>query len=456
MQLIMGGAAKRRAGARVSLPALLCILLSFLGSPVWAVDPSWHLSQYAHNAWSIQDGYLPGMANAFAQTGDGYLWIGTSAGLVRFDGMRFIAWHPPGEPPAFSSPDITALLGARDGSLWIAARTSAVKQKLSHLAGRQLVDIPVDSSGIWSIAESRSGAVWIPRPFCQVTGVELQCHRRPDGAPFEHGDSIAEDTAGNLWIGSDTDLVRWKSGSFSVYAPSGLKSNAGIEGVAALAAATDGSVWAGMDLRGPGLGLQHLMRGQWKSWVTAGFDSSDLSVATLLMDRQGALWVGTHDRGIYRIYRDKVEHFQTADGLSSDNVFKVYEDREGNVWAATSKGIDRFRDLRVATYSMADGLCTSEVDSVLVAHDGTLWIGGDRALISLRQDHPSCIATGKNLPGNQVTSLFEDHEHRLWIGIDNSLTIYEKGGFTPINRRDGTGLGLVTGITEDVDHNVWS
>jgi signal transduction histidine kinase/ligand-binding sensor domain-containing protein len=456
VQLIMYGGSRRRASAGMSLSALLCFLGFFVDvNPVWAVDPNRHISQYAHNAWTIQDGYLPGIVNSIAQTEDGYLWIGTSAGLVRFDGIRLIPWDAPGEPSAFSSSEITALLGSRDGSIWIAARTSRTKQNLSHWTSQQLVNIPVESTGIWSILESRSGAVWIPRPFCQVIGTGLHCYGRADGSPFDHGASLAEDTAGNLWVGGDIDIVRWKPGSSSVYAPIGLKSNRGIDGVDALAAADDGSVWAGMNQRGPDVGLQHLVQGQWKPWVTSGFDSSDLSVAALLMDRQGALWVGTNGQGIHRIYQDKVEHFRNADGLSSDNVFKLYEDREGNVWAATGKGIDRFRDLRVATYSAVEGLCSSEVDSVLAAHDGTLWIGGDRALGALRQDHLSCVATGKGLPGNQVTSLFEDHEHRLWIGIDNSLTVYEKGGFTPINRRDGTGLGLVAGIAEDAEHSIW-
>jgi signal transduction histidine kinase/ligand-binding sensor domain-containing protein len=457
VQLIMCEAAQRRARAGISLCVLLCLLLPVLAvSPVWAVDPNRHISQYAHNSWTNQDGFLPGMANAIAQTADGYLWIGTSAGLVRFDGIRFMPWDAPGEPLAFSSSEITALLGARDGSIWIAARTSSTRQNLSNWTGRQWVNIPVESTGVWSILESRSGTIWIARPFCEVVGIGLRCYRRADGTPFDHGDSVTEDTAGNLWVGSDIDLVRWKSDSFSIYAPSGLKSNGGIDGVAAVAAAGDGSVWAGMTLRGPGVGLQHLVQGRWKSWVTSGFDSSDLRVAALLMDRRGALWIGTPDEGIYRIYQDDVEHFRRADGLSSDNVYSLYEDREGNIWVATSKGIDRFRDLRVATYSVVDGLCTSEVDSVLAAHDGTLWIGGDRALGILRQDHPSCVATGKSLPGSQVTSLFEDHEHRLWVGVDNSLTIYENGGFTPIDRRDGTGLGLVVGITEDTDHNIWA
>jgi ligand-binding sensor domain-containing protein len=317
---------------------LLCLLLSVLGvSPVWAVDPNRHISQYAHNSWTNQDGFLPGMANAIAQTADGYLWVGTSAGLVRFDGIRFIPWDAPGEPLAVSSSEITALLTTRDGSIWIAARISPTRQNLSHWTGQQWVNIPVESTGIWSILESRSGAVWIARPFCEVVGSGLHCHRRADGTPFDHGDSVAEDTAGNVWVGSDIDQVRWKSGSFSIYAPSGLESNGAMEGVAALAAAGDGSVWAGMRPRGPGLGLQHLVQGQWKSWVASGFDSSDLSVAALLMDRQGALWIGTPDQGIYRIYRDKVEHFRSADGLSSDNVYNLYEDREGNIWAATQR-----------------------------------------------------------------------------------------------------------------------
>ena len=194
MQLISRRAAARHARAAASLLASPCILLSFLSvSPVWAVDPNRHISQYAHYSWSIQDGHLPGAASALAQTGDGYLWIGTSAGLVRFDGIRFVAWHAPGEPLSFATSEITALLAARDGTLWIAARTSPVRQILSHWTGRQLVNIPVESTGIWSIAESRSGAVWIPRPFCQVMGVDVKCHTRPDGTPFEHGDSIAED-----------------------------------------------------------------------------------------------------------------------------------------------------------------------------------------------------------------------------------------------------------------------
>lgn len=440
----------------VSIRVLLCLSLCLLRvTSVWALDPNRNISQYAHNAWTTQDGFLPGMVNALAQTSDGYLWIGTSAGLVRFDGIRFVPWDAPGSPLAYSASEITALTGARDGSIWIAARAGQTKQILAHWTGHDLTSLPVESTGIWSILENHSGGVWIPRPFCEVTSRGLRCHRRPDGTAFDHGDSLAEDAEGNVWVGGDMDLVRWKPDSMSVYAPSGLKANGGIEGVAALAVADDGSVWAGMDRRGPDVGLQHFTQGKWRPMVVAGFDSSELNVEALLIDRQGALWIGTDDQGIYRLYDGRVEHFRSSDGLSSDNIWRLFEDREGNVWVATNKGIDRFRDLRITTYSAHDGLCTAEVDSVLAGQDGTLWIGGDGALGAIRHNQLSCVATGKHLPGNQVTSLFEDGEHRLWIGIDNSLTIFENGRFTPIDAGGKGELGLVVGIAEDTARNIW-
>ena len=96
----------------------LCFLLLFAARSVWAVDPRNRISQYAHTAWRIQDGVFSGSPYAVTQTTDGYLWIGTQAGLVRFDGVRFVPWTSP-DGKHLPSSNITSLLGARDGSLWI-------------------------------------------------------------------------------------------------------------------------------------------------------------------------------------------------------------------------------------------------------------------------------------------------------------------------------------------------
>jgi signal transduction histidine kinase/streptogramin lyase len=268
-------------------------------------------------------------------------------------------------------------------------------------------------------------------------------------------DTLVEDTLGNLWIGSDTAIVRWKPGSSSTFILRELKSKEGINGAKGLAANPDGSVWVGIDLPGRGLGLRQLVQGTWKSFVTTELDSSTLEVAALFLDRENALWIGTPDQGIYRIVGRKVDHFRSADGLSGDSVFRFYEDHEGDLWVATTKGIDCFRDVRVATFSTREGLATPEVDSVLAAQDGTIWIAGADTLDALHQGGVSSIQAGKGLPGNQVTSLLEDHADQLWVGVDHTMSIYKNGRFKRIDRPDGSPIGLAVGMTEDVDNNIW-
>jgi ligand-binding sensor domain-containing protein len=151
-----------------------------------------------------------------------------------------------------------------------------------------------------------------------------------------------------------------------------------------------------------------------------------------------------------------VDHFHSADGLSSDSVYQFYEDHEGNLWVATPKGIDCFRDVRVATFSTREGLATPEVDSVFATQDGTVWIGGVDALDAIRQDGVSSVQAAKGLPGHQVTSLLEDHAGRLWVGVDNRMSIYKNGRFRRIDRPDGRPIGVVSGMTEDVDNNIWA
>ena len=85
-------------------------------------------------------------------------------------------------------------------------------------------------------------------------------------------------------------------------------------------------------------------RWTWKDYVVAGMDSTAIEVSALLTDRNGGIWVGTGNRGIYRIHGGRADHFDSADGLSSDSVQGLYEDREGDLWVATSRGIDRFHD----------------------------------------------------------------------------------------------------------------
>ncbi|WP_146072261.1 sensor histidine kinase [Bryocella elongata] len=399
-----------------------------------------------------------GTPSAIAQTTNGYLWIGTKAGLLRFDGVRFVPWTSPNGMP-LPSLDIDSLLGARDGSLWIGTRDG-----LSHWINEHLINYASAMGVITSIVEDHDGTVWFTHlgaldgsgPLCHVTGTSTQCYGKTEGVPnFDFAESLDVDSLGNLWIGGDTALVRWKPGSSDSYGPIGLKSNEGMQGVTGLAPDVDGSMWAGMALGGPGMGLQHFVKSVWKPFIAPELDGRNLEIETLFMDSHNALWVGTLKRGLYRIFGHRVDHFQVADGLSSNSVLRFWEDHEGNIWAVTSRGVDKFSNLQVATLSTREGLGTEEVDAVLAARDGTLWIGGAESLDALRDGKVTSIQAGKGLPGNQVTSLLEDHEGQLWVGIDSTLTVYRNGRFRWIKKPDGSPFGVIVGMAEDSDNNIW-
>jgi ligand-binding sensor domain-containing protein len=150
---------RRRRAASALVILLGCCRYSF------ALDPSLDISQYAHTAWTIQEGFFKGSISSIAQTPDGYLWLGTEFGLVRFDGARPAPWTPPGGD-RLPSGRIGALLSGRTGTLWIGAAAG-----LASWDGAKVTRYPeFDANHVLSILEDRGGTVW-------VGGTRAQCHK---------------------------------------------------------------------------------------------------------------------------------------------------------------------------------------------------------------------------------------------------------------------------------------
>jgi len=437
--------------------SLRLLLLFCFATSLWAVDPGRYISQYAHTAWRIQDGVFSGTPNAIVQTRDGYVWIGTQSGLVRFDGVRFVPWVPPNGKHV--SEGIFSLLAGRDGSLWIGTGAH-----LSRLKDGELLNYQEGLGRINAIFEDRDGTVWMTRsrvrdatgPLCRVLDTKLRCFGKADGITRPYAGPLVGDREGNLWMGNSDVLTRWRADSSTTIALPALKRAEGLGGVLALAVTGDNSIWAGIDRRGPGSGLQRLFQGVWKPFVTPALKGSNLEVSALFVDRANTLWVGTTTQGIYRIHEGNVDRFSGADGLSSDSVSGFYEDLEGNLWVATSEGVDCFRDTPVLTFSTRQGLVTNFVYSVLAARDGTIWIGNHGALESLRRGETSSIQARDGLPGERVTSLLEDHAGHLWVGVDNELYVYNEGKFSQIRHAPGAPLGVIVALAEDQDNVVWA
>ncbi|RZU35155.1 two component regulator with propeller domain [Edaphobacter modestus] len=436
---------------------LLCVFLSLsFCQPIFGLNPDWRLSQYAHSVWRTQDGLFEGTPTAITQTTDGYIWLGTQSGLFRFDGVRFVRWVPPNGKD-LPSPEITALFGASNGSLWI-----GTSEGLAHWQNGNL-RYPKVRGFIDAILEDHKGVIWTVRtrirnvgPLCRVTENIVRCYGTADGIPMPHAGALIQDDQGGFWLGSDTTLLHWRAGHSESYIQPGLSAAKGLAGVQAIAKNANGDLWMGMVVNGPGLGLQQLSNGVIKPFVTRELDGSTLNVNVLTPTRGDGLIVGTQGQGIYRIQGGKVDHFSVAQGLSSDTINSIFEDREGDLWVATGKGLDCFSNRTVLSFSSQEGLSADRVNSVFASSDGTIWIGNRYGLDFIRGGKVSSIRAKDGLPGTRVTSLLEQRPGLLWVGVDNGLWIYEGGKFRAVRRPDGTPTGVIVAMVQDVDGSLWT
>jgi signal transduction histidine kinase/ligand-binding sensor domain-containing protein len=330
---------------------------------------------------------------------------------------------------------------------------------VAHWESGRLTRYAAGPFSVSLLLETNDGTIWFTRTgggkpggLCRLERGAPQCYGASDGIEGLQVGALAEDGAGNLWIGGDVSVVRWTPAAHVAYRLPQLQSVIGF-GVTALEPAPDSGVWVGMEnVSGRELGLQRLAAGRMQPVVAGKLDGSTLSVYALHHDGAGSLWVGTINQGIYRIHGESVDQFRSVDGLSGDSVNQFLEDREGTLWVATTRGLDAFHDRGVVTLSTREGLGLDQVSSVFAARDGTVWVGGLQGLDAIR----NAGVTSIHLPGSEITSVLEDRSGTLWVGIDSTLTFRNHGRFEPIDIPDPDPKGIVTSLTEDVNGNVWA
>jgi signal transduction histidine kinase/ligand-binding sensor domain-containing protein len=415
----------------------------------FALNPTLDISQYAHKSWTVEDGVFKGAIRAIAQTPDGYLWLGSEFGLLRFDGVRPVEWTP---PPGEQLPGnyIGKLLVTRDGRLWIGTDKGLASWKDGKLT--QYAEL--SGKTVSALAEDREGTVWVGTVevaagrLCAIQGGRTQCYGE-DGSFGQGVLSVYEDPGGILWAGAGAGLWRWKPGPPKLYPlPAEPKCLISDDHGHLLIASTGE--------------IRQFVDGKADAYLIPSTEQR-FGPTRLLRDREGSLWIGTASHGLWHEHgggsehRDGSEHPRKIDvltpeeGLSADYITDILEDREGNIWVATQEGLDRFRDFAVPTISVKQGLSTSITWSVLAAKDGTVWIGTTDGLN--RWDHGQVTTYRKQsgLTGN-ADSLFEDERGRIWLSTNEGLWYFEDGRFTPVN---GLPKGLIHNIVGDGAGNLW-
>jgi len=433
-------------------------LLALWSVPFCARAQEQRVSQYLHRAWLVRDGFFNGQPATITQTTDGYIWVGTTSGLYRFDGSRFEPWSSP-DGKKLPSDVILALVGARDGSLWIGMRGG-----LAHFVDRKLVvylDFHDDADGL---LEDGSGKIWFARsdaggalrtPICQALPTKIRCLDQSDGVTTKvccpH--SLTQDTEGYLWTATEGPLIRWKPGHSETYLPNAWARTKGIQTAGGVEGMPDGSVLVSVLHPGAFGGLQRLSIGRWEPVKVPGFDGSKVTAMTAFRDKDGGIWLGTIE-AIYHIHGNVFEKFGIEHGLSGDFINGFYQDRENGIWVATTGGVDYFHPRNVMTFSKREGLASDNVDAVTATHDNAVWLNSGDTLNFLKNGHIDAIRFGHGLPG--PTAIFVDSFGRLWSGIDNDLYRYDHGKFQSVRRKGGGSTHFIVGITEDSAHDIWA
>ena len=450
--------------------ALIALSLMLVCGPTAsALDPALDINQYAHTAWLFREGFAQGRVNAIAQTSDGYLWLGTEFGLLRFDGVRSVPWQPPGNDQLPNN-WIRTLLAAPDGTLWIGTLRGLASWKdgkmtqYPELAGHSVNTIVAGRDGtLW--AAGYAGGVGLVR----TPGGTL-CAIKNGSAHCESGDfgqwvgTLYEDKNGALWAAAQTGLWRWHPGDPHHFATSEFP----VASSQTLNESDDGRLLiASQD------GVTQLIDGKDIAYPLPGIRSA-FKPERLLRDRDGGLWIGTLDRGLLHVHQGRTDVYTQANGLSGDFVTRLFEDREGNIWVATKNGIDRFRDVAVRTISTNQGLPSTPPWSVLAARDGSLWLGALDGLSrwnagqvttyrtpiggSTQRERPNARSgdarevIDSGLPDDGVGNLFQDGAGRLWVSTLRGVAYFEDGGFVPLSQLPE---GRIAAIAGDGAGNVW-
>jgi signal transduction histidine kinase/ligand-binding sensor domain-containing protein len=405
-----------------------------------ALNPSLDINQYAHTAWTVRDGFFKGSIISIVQTPDGYLWLGTQFGLLRFDGVRAVPWQPPASDYLPSS-NIRKLLVARDGRLWIGTLEGLASWKDGKLTHYQ----ELAGQAINALFEDREGTVWAggwatPNGrLCSIQSSSARCYGE-DGSLGAGVLSLYEDSGGNLWAGAASGLWRWKPGPPKLYPTPSAEPRALIGG-------DDGALLISM----PG-GIRQLVDGKAESYPLPGIGPK-FSPNGLLRDRNGGLWIGTTDRGLLHVHQGKTDLFSQSDGLSGEYIYgSLYEDREGSVWVATVNGLDRFRDVAVPTISVKQGLSNATVWSVLAVRDGSVWLGTRDGLNRWNNGQITIYRKRSSGLPDDADSLFQDDRGRIWISTTGGFAYFENGRFIPVSAVPG---GQVHSMAGDGAGNLW-
>ena len=356
--------------------------------------------------WQVEQGLPQNKVTAVVQTRDGYLWVGTYCGLARFDGVRFTVFDDDNTPQLHSS-RVTSLFEAPDGALWIGTESGDASR---YQDGRfTAVPRPHWSGGkIYSIIADETGDIWLLNEAGELARARDGKILSPPAGGVANVVSLARDKNGPVWVEREGRVSMLQGGRLT----GELFTNNYVQGICA---ARDGGFWVASNSR---------IR-KWKDGrLVADFGAAPWGwnlVVRFLETSSGALAGGSSEKGLWLFTPGEtnvpVVHFDRTNGLPSDWVLSLGEDRERNLWCGTGAGLTLIHPNNLETIAPPDNWKNRPVLSVLPTPDGAVWVGTEGAgLYCLQAGGWTNFTLAQGIRNPYIWSLATDAAGKLWAG----------------------------------------
>jgi len=401
---------------------------------------------YTRRVWQTQDGLPENTVQAFAQTPDNYLWIGTSGGLLQFDGAGFVLYDRD-NTAAFRENSVFCLAAGRDGSLWAGTDGGGLVRYQrgvfrSYSAGQGLTN-----DFVRAIVEARDGTIWVGTDdgLFRLEGDRLT---RVDGVgktPRLAVHAIREDRAGDLWVGGST-VLRLHGTDGREYHLDGFGSASRVKSIVET---KDGTLWVGTVS-----GLERLPRAARESARFERVPDIASTVRALFEDRGGTLWIGSIGDGLMRYSGGRFRRVTAPDNPPSSTVLALFEDNERNMWAGMQTGLLRLSRAAINTFPLPDA-ANADFGTVYSDADGSLWVASTH-LYRIDAQRAGSRLVPPPAPGIRVRSVMRDRGGALWIGTEGDGVFRSANGRqAQFTRRTGLVNDFVRAFLETRDGSVW-
>ncbi|MGA2247942.1 MAG: two-component regulator propeller domain-containing protein [Verrucomicrobiota bacterium] len=408
-------------------------------------------ANYQVDVWQADDGLPQGTVTSIAQTEDGYLWLGTQNGLVRFDGINFRVFNE-NNTPAIKNNRVVQVFADRQGTLWVGAEQgNLIRCQQGRFTSLEMPGRGSAFNYARAFCDDPSGSLWVISCEWQLLHLSRKGFEVPStnwNLSGSRPDAVACDRGGAVCVGTEKELAVLSPNGFQTLWNQTNEENFEVD---FLAASREAGWWVAGNGR-----LRRFANGKFVA-DRGAYRWKDRPIYGLYEDSRHRLWVATMGAGLFRYDPDgAVLHLATKDGLPTDFVRCVIEDREGNIWAGMEGGgLCRLKPRIFETIGAPQGLSSDQVLSGCEAGNGDFWIGMNGSGIDrLQPGGVEHYDSRRGLMNGHTWSILEDRAGFIWAGTWGGLFKLDHDQF--VNVSDGNQIGgVVLALFEDSAGNLW-